>query len=195
MSDISHIIRSRRSVKPKALDHHRPVERALIESVLTDATWAPTHGGTEPWRFIIFTDEARTGLNQMMPQIYDQVTPLSQVRPDKREKLTSLFTLAPVVIAIGAHAPEGKKISPLEEKLAVACAVQNLHLSAHAAGLAGMWSTPPFVFSPITSAALGFDAEVHCLGFFFLGWPDPAAKPSRSQRRPLAERVVWRTSI
>ena len=69
--------------------------------------------------------------------------------------------------------------------MAVACAVQNLHLSATAAGLAGMWSTPPLVYSGCDQAGASSAGDERCLGFFFLGWP--AIRPPR-RTPPLAAR-------
>ena len=59
MSDIathpqlSALIRHRRSIKPVDMDAMRVVGRELLTQVLEDATWAPTHGLTEPWKFIV----------------------------------------------------------------------------------------------------------------------------------------------
>ena len=33
-----------------------PIDEAVIERVLTAATWAPTGGNTQPWRIIAVTD-------------------------------------------------------------------------------------------------------------------------------------------
>src|ERR1051326_6502439 len=38
------------------------IERGVIERVLEAANWAPSHGQTEPWRFIVFEGEARRAL-------------------------------------------------------------------------------------------------------------------------------------
>ncbi|MGY8689040.1 MAG: nitroreductase family protein, partial [Verrucomicrobiales bacterium] len=47
---ITSIIRQRRSVKPTMMSPDS-VPREMIELMLENANWAPTHGLTEPWRF------------------------------------------------------------------------------------------------------------------------------------------------
>lgn len=45
-----------------------------------------------------------------------------------------------------------EKIREFEEIEAVACAVQNIHLTASARGLGAFWSTPPFLYTPEMNA-------------------------------------------
>ena len=173
------------------MDSDRPLAEALVEQVLEAATWAPTHGLTEPWRFLVYTGSGRQRLADALPALYDATTPAADVRPEKREKLGSVFLQAPVVIAIVMARDLTGKIPELEDLLATGCAVQNLHLAASAAGLAGMWSTPPVAFHEASKPLFGLAEHERCLGFFFLGWPKPGAPTPRSQRRPLEEKVRW----
>ena len=101
-----------------------------------------------------------------------------------------IFRLAPVVMAVCMARDPSGRIPEIEEVMAVACAVQNLHLSATAAGLAGMWSTPPLVYTEAIKPVLGLDGNERCLGFFFLGWPAQEPPPPRA-RAPLGEKVRW----
>jgi len=48
-------IRNRRSIRSFL---PRPVERGLIEGIVTDALWAPSWGNTQPWEIIVVTGEA-----------------------------------------------------------------------------------------------------------------------------------------
>lgn len=176
------------------MDPERSVPRELVEHLLTNACWAPTHGLTEPWRFVVFTGPARHRLGVELPLIYDRITPPSAVRPEKRAKLEVIFSQVPVVIVLAMrHDPTGK-IPEVEDLLAVACAVQNLHLSAHAAGLAGMWSSPPVAYADEAKPVLGLSPEERCLGFFFLGWPRSSAPTPVSRRSPLEVKVRWISS-
>jgi nitroreductase len=191
LAQITLLMRARRSTKPAALDPSREVPRGLLAQLLENACWAPTHGLTEPWRFLVFTGAARDRLCAALPAIYDAVTPPGQVRPEKRQKLAVVFRLAPVVIAlVMARDPQGK-IPEIEEIMAVACAMQNLHLSATAAGLAGMLSTPPLVYTDAIKPVLGLAENERCLGFFFLGWPAAGSEPLTGRRAPLEQKVRW----
>ena len=50
---VAALIRTRRSIFPKDYTG-APVPRAAIERALEAANWAPTHGKTEAWRFVVF---------------------------------------------------------------------------------------------------------------------------------------------
>ena len=82
------VIRQRRSVKPAALDSRREIPRALIERLVENVCLAPTHGMTEPWRFLVFTGAARERLCEALPAVYDAVTPLES-RSDRRNAKNS----------------------------------------------------------------------------------------------------------
>ncbi|MBK8192225.1 MAG: nitroreductase family protein [Lewinellaceae bacterium] len=62
------------SVFPKftCRKNHRP---ALIEQLLENANWAPTHRLTEPWRFQVFhSPESRAALGDYLAGYYQHYT-------------------------------------------------------------------------------------------------------------------------
>jgi nitroreductase len=188
---LSSVIRLRRSVKPVDLDATRPVERSLLETLLTNATWAPTHGLTEPWRFTVIQGEARKRLADTMQRIYRDVTPAEEFRDDKFLKMGENPLLAPAIVAVSMTRSTGGKIPEIEEVEAVACAVQNLMLSATAAGLASFWSSPPVLDAAAFKAWLGFTTEARVLGLIYLGWPKRELSSFHSVRKPLSDCVTW----
>ena len=188
---LSHIIRSRRSVKPFDLDPSRKVERDLLLQLLENANWAPTHGLTEPWRFRVFQDDARKELSAAMQDIYRATTPAQEFREDKLKKMSENPLLAPVVIALGMVRRGGAKIPEIEEVEATACAAQNLLLSAHAAGLAGYWSSPPLIGTREFAEFLGLGQEDRCLGLLYLGWPREGLKMAKGVRGLVETKISW----
>ena len=174
-------IQNRRSMGLSRLNDE-PVDRALIEQMLEAANWAPSHGDTEPWRFAVFMGEGRAQLAQLFAGAMQE--------PESARKRAFA---APVWIAIGMM--PGRKgdgslqMSEDEELMAVACAVQNLHLMAQALGLAGMWHSKGPSVHPTVARGLGWEAPDRLLGFFMCGWP--AGEWLTSERRPLAEKVRW----
>ena len=114
---------------------------------MENANWAPTHGLTEPWRFTVFSGDARQRLADFLAETYKVVTSPDEYRQSKYDGIRVNPTLAPVVIAIGLKRQKSEKISELDEIQAVACAVQNMHLTAAAHGLGGFWSTNPAAIS------------------------------------------------
>ena len=97
--------------------------------------------------------------------------------------------LAPVVIVIGMKRQESQKIPELDELQAVACAVQNMHLTAAAHGLGAFWSTNVAAVSDLMRDFVGLGEKDRALGLFYLGYPD-CEWPS-SQRRPVEDKVRW----
>lgn len=136
---VTDLIRRRRSLKPTSMDPDREVADELLEQLLENATWAPSHGLTQPWRFVVFSGHARKVLAEKLQQIYLQEVPEKMRRDDKFKKLGINPTLASVVVALGVSPKPGGKISVQEEVAAVACAAQNVMLSATAVGLGSFW--------------------------------------------------------
>jgi nitroreductase len=186
--------RTRRSVKPAAMDPARNVPRELLWEILEDAHWAPTHGLTQPWRFHVFTGEARQKLGGVLQDLYDRLMPAADQRAEKREKLMSNPCRAPVSIVVAFRVDPDGKISETEEIAATACAVQNLMLSAHQRGLATFWSTPPVSCSPDFVRWLDLDGTYRAFGIIYLGWPLAADIPA-PPRHPVADHVVFHSDL
>ena len=188
---ISALIRHRRSIKPVDMDATREVERALLTTILEDATWAPTHGLTEPWKFIVHQGAARQRLAEAMQRTYQATTPVNEFREDKMRKMAENPLLARVVIACVMERRGGAKIPEIEEIEAVACALQNLQLSATAAGLGCYWSSPPILSTREFSDWLQLGAGDRCVGLIYLGWPRAGLNWPRSVRQPLETKTRW----
>lgn len=191
---LSDIIRHRRSIKPVDLNPAKPVDRELLMALFENANHAPTHGLTEPWRFVVFQGEGRSELSQTMQRIYRETTPAHEFREEKMSKMSTNPLLAPVVLAIGMARRGGDKVPELEEIEATACAVQNLALSASAVGLAGYWSSPPLVYTRDFAQWLGLGEQDRCLGLFYLGWPKDGFAEPKAVRHDVSEKITWRGS-
>ena len=188
---ITQIIRHRRTVKPALMDPNLEIPDELLDELLENANWAPTHGFTEPWTFIVFSGGSRALLGKKLQDIYSEFTPQDQYRQDKFEKLGQNPTLAPLVLAICMKRGENPKIPEIEEIEAVACAVQNMHLTAAAAGLGAFWSSPPILESEEMKRFLELGQEDRCLGLFYLGWLKEGQEWPKSSRSPISEKVSW----
>ncbi len=194
LSQTSALIRHRRSIKPVDMDASREVERALLSELLENASWAPTHGLTEPWAFHVFEGDARKDLALNLQRLYREVTPEGEFREDKFKKMGENPLLAPVVVATVMERRGGEKIPEGEELEAVACALQNLMLSATAAGLASFWSSPPLLEAAAFQKWLGIRPEDRCVGLIYLGWPKAGLNWPRSVRKPVAEKTIWKSN-
>lgn len=188
VSEISDLIRSRRTIYPKDYTD-REVHREIIERVLTNATWAPTHGMTQPWRFTVFKGEARKRLSDFLGQEYTRSTPTEKFLQRKFDNLTQRPLKSSVIISVGmVRDPQGK-INERDELLAVACAVQNMHLTCTAYGLGAFWATG----GPMTGQAmrdfLDLGPNDQALGLFYMGYP--SIEWPKGYRKPLDQLVTW----
>ncbi|KAK9822370.1 hypothetical protein WJX81_002648 [Elliptochloris bilobata] len=113
-------------------------------------------------------------------------------------KRTKDYPRVPVMLAVCMQRrppPPAKVMPEWEEQCAVACAVQNLWLTATALGAAGYWSswTAEARDSAEMASFLGLGPGDRCLGFFLLGIAKPgAAEAYRATRGAIEAKVDWR---
>ena len=186
----SALIRHRRTVKPSALSD-QPIDASIVREILENANWAPTHGMTEPWRFVVFSGAARNKLGEFLSTTYKSVTPPENFKPKKVDSLLKNPGRAPWVIAICMKRQETQKIPEIEEIEAVACAVQNMHLTATSYGIGGFWSSNAAVCSNEMRDYLGLPESDRVLGLFYLGYP--SGEWPTGSRQPIEDKVTWRS--
>lgn len=191
LSEINDLIRMRRTIYPEQFSQ-RKVHKEQLEVLLTNAQWAPTHGNTQPWRFKVYTETALERLSDFLGQTYLEITPKEQQNELKLAKLISRPLKSSVVIAICMARQKEERIPEMEEIEAVACAIQNLHLSCTAYGLGGFWSSPKLIYSTQMNEFLGLEIKDKCLGLFYIGYP--AIEWPSSHRKPLEYNTEWITS-
>jgi len=188
LSEITELIRNRRTIFPEQFSE-RKVHREQIELMLNNAQWAPTHGNTQPWRFIIFTDSGREKLSDFLSKTYLEITPIEKQNDSKLAKMIKRPLLSSAVIAVCMSRQEEEKIEEIEEIEAVACAIQNMHLTSTAYGIGGFWSTPKLIYHLKMNDFLGLKEKDKCLGLFYLGYP--SIEWPESHRKPLEYNSIW----
>jgi len=165
-----------------------PIERSIIEEMLENANWAPTHKKTEPWRFKVLRGQALEQLAEFLSSTYQRITPAEKFQQQKYEKLGRIPLQADSVIIICMQRDLKESLPEWEEVAAVAMAVQNLWLTATAYGLGGYWSSPGVLtqhFGEFMDLAEG----ERCLGAFYLAHHRAPDIPR--QRGAITEKVVW----
>lgn len=190
LSDLRSLIRDRRTIKPENFKK-RKVLPDQINEMLNNALWAPTHGLTQPWHFVVFTNDALQDLANFMAETYKNNCLPEQFLQKKYDNYLQRPTLSSVVIAICMKRQEIEKIPEIEEIQAVACAVQNIHLTATAYGMGGYWSTGEVVYSNEIKKYLNLGEKDKCLGLFYVGYSDLEEWP-KSHRKPLEYQSEWR---
>ncbi|NNE36330.1 MAG: nitroreductase [Rhodothermales bacterium] len=168
-----------------------PVSEKELSQILESGNWAPTHGLTEPWRYNVYRGDSRKSLADGLASIYESVTPKAKFRQSKVEKLATVPLKAPVCIVVWMKRQAIRKIPEIEEIGAVACAIQNMHLTAAAMGLGAFWSSPSILYTDAMNEWLDIGSEDKCLGLFYIGRPREGLVWPSSQRSPIEDKTKW----
>ncbi len=164
-----------------------PLPRDLIEKLLHAAVQAPNHYRVRPWRFVVLSGKSRVALGEVMAQS------LKKNNPDLPESAMEIERAkplrAPVLIAVGVDKPADTRILEIENICAVAAAVENLLLAAHAEGLGAMWRTGTAVRNADVKKFLGFTADQELLSFMYIGYEDQSVPPA--ERPSFEDRTTW----
>ncbi|MEM8586392.1 MAG: nitroreductase [Bacteroidota bacterium] len=188
MNQIDQQIRQgRRSVFPQFFkDQEIPSE--VLQDILENANWAPSHRHTEPWRFVVFQSAGKELLAEQVIAGYKAAVPLEKQSDTKVTKMCKKFAKSAAVIGIVMHRDPEERVPEWEEIAAVSMAVQNLWLSLEQHNLGGYWSSPGFLTKEY--GAMPWTAEnERCLGLFYLGYHEAPDLPR--ERGDLSKKVKF----
>ena len=200
VSALATVLAARRDVRRFRPD---PVLPELLRQVLAAGHQAPSVGHSQPWRFIVISEQATRDRAALLAD-RERLRQADMLTPDRRARLLDLqlegIREAPlgVVVACDRRVPAagvlGRASFTDTDMWSCACAVQNMWLAARAAGLGLGWVT---LFQPADLAdLLGLPDGVATLGWLCLGWPDerpPEPGLERhgwSRRLPLDDVVI-----
>lgn len=183
------LIRNRRSTFPKQFAEGKKIDDSIVEQMLENAKWAPSHGNIQPWKFVVFTGEGLKTLADFQSNLYKE----SSGENFKEATFNNLATnplKASHVIAICLKRDPNKKFPEIEEISAVAAAVQNMYLTITAYGVGGYWTTGGVTYNPKAKSFFGLEEDDKLMGFFYVG--EIAAPSPEKNRKPIEEVVEWR---
>jgi len=149
--DVLDAIRTRRSVRRFTA---QPVEKAVLTQLLVAASWAPSGGNRQPWRFVVVT----------LPTLLELIR---KVSPGGR------FPASAYIVICFSH-DEGETQACVETARTYECYIpaQNIALAAHELGLGSCLLASfsqaavreilgiPRKTTPVIMVALGYPAEV-----------------------------------
>ncbi|MFK7807191.1 MAG: nitroreductase [Saprospiraceae bacterium] len=188
LSEITAVIKDRRTVFPENFSD-RKVHEEIIKDILVNASWAPNHGMTQPWRFKVYTENGLTLLSDEISSLYKKLTPEENFKEVKFNKLKKRPLLTSAVVVVSMKRDPRRKIREIEEIEAVACAIQNMYLTATAYGIGTFWSSPAFIYTQEFNEFLNLEEEDRCLGLIYLGYPKD--EWPKSYRKPLEHITEW----
>jgi len=169
------LIHSRQNVSPRRLHEPGPSAEQL-QDILGTAAAAPDHGHLMPWRFVIVPIDQRARLAEVFGlALVDRdpgATPAQIENACEKAyrapflmlaiaRVTELDTTSAVVPVRGDHHPESSEaeVGDAERLVSFGCAIQNMLLSAHAAGFGTGLTSGQAMASPRLRALFGLLAN------------------------------------
>jgi nitroreductase len=187
---ISEIIESRRTIVPEIMNG-KIIPDQIVKEILSAANWAPTHGHTEPWRFVVFSPETKDKFKETHATMYKKVSSeKGDFQEINFEKIRNRANNASHVIAIVMKRGDNPKIPEIEEIAATAAAVQNILLSAHAHGVACYWGSGGMTYHPEMKKLLGYEEQDKVMGLLFMGYTDQTEIKGK-RRTEIEDKITW----
>lgn len=187
----NHLIRNRRSIYPNSYSPE-VISEEVIQNILENANWAPTHRLTEPWRFTVFSGNGLKRLAVFQAELYAQVARKNNLFDQNTyQKLQTKPLSASHIISIGMKRDVKKSVPEIEEVAAVACAVQNIYLTAAAYQIGCYWATGGVTYMEEAKSFFELGPDDKLMGFVYLGitnnkWPE-------GRRKPVSNKIRWET--
>ena len=155
------LIHSRQHVSPRRLHEPGPSAQQL-QDILATAGAAPDHGKLVPWRFVVVPAGQRERLADVFGQALldrDPTATPAQIESAREKAHRSPFLMLAIArlaerhaCATAAPATSGEagetEVSDAERLVSFGCAIQNMVLSAHAAGFGSGLTSGQALASP-----------------------------------------------
>jgi len=187
--NLQEIIRGRRSTKP-SLMNGKNIDQASVQYLLELADWAPTHGRTEPWRFIVYTGESLKQFCEQHADLYKAHTDEDKFTTAKYQGIIQQAEKVSHLVLVYMKRQPTQKIPVIEEIAATAAAIEHILLGAQALGIAALWSTGGMTHHESMKKMLGLTADDLVMGLLYLGYTDePVVEGKRNI--PLSEKISW----
>ena len=138
---------------------------------------------------MVFSGKGLGQLSEFQSNLYKRLTQEKDFKQAKCDKLKQRPLLASHVISIGMKRQETEKIRELEEIEAVACAVQNMYLTATSYGIGAFWSTGGVTYTEEAKSFFNLGDRDKLLGFLYLGYPK--GDWPEGKRLPIGDKVKW----
>jgi nitroreductase len=188
ITTITDNIRQRRTTKPDKMNGKK-IPDAQVHTMLEAADWAPTHGNTEPWRFVVYTGESVAAFCRQHADLYRNNTAAENFLQANFDKLLHMGDMASHIIIAYMQRGHLPKIPVWEEKAATACAIQNLLLTASAMNIATYWGSGGMATHQSMKDFLALNHEDHVMGIIYLGYTD--TKNDGKRNIALEDKVRW----
>jgi F420 biosynthesis protein FbiB-like protein len=192
-TDSAHdFLRSRRSIRRFKPD---PIPDAMLERILTTATYAPSAHNRQPWRFVVIKNaDARPRLAKALTdkmRLDMQTEGAIEAEIEKRVASSiRRIAEAPVIILLCRDITDVRVNTPEENIMNIqstALAGLQLLLAAHAEGLGGNWICWPLYAIETIRSILNLPENWEPQGMFIIGYANEVVK--EKTLKPITELV------
>jgi nitroreductase len=129
---------------------------------------APDHGRMKPWRVTVVNGAKREAFATAVAEA--RRARLPNMTDDQIVAERDKIRRSPSIVVIGcAVKKDNPKVPEIEQVVAVAAAVENMFLAAHAMGFGVMWKTGPAAYDDQVKAAVGLTPDDHIVAILHLG--------------------------
>ena len=181
-------LRSRRSVRRFKPD---PIPDAVIERILTTATYAPSAHNRQPWRFVVIKNPdvkprlAKTLTDKMRLDMQAEGAAESEIEKRVSNSLRRIDE-APVIIMLCRDVTDVRVNTPEETIMNIqstALAGLQLLLAAHAEGLGGNWICWPLYAAKEAQSVLDLPEKWEPQAMIIIGYSNE--QPKQKELKPL----------
>jgi nitroreductase len=177
------LLARRRSSKPFHLAEPGP-SRAQLEALLRLATRVPDHGKLAPWRFVVFTEEARHTAGEALARA---AAADPEASAETIEAVRQSMTRSPCVIAVISTAAPHVKIPLWEQHLSAGAVCYGLLVAAEALGFGAVWLTGWAAYDSGAKEALGVQPHEQVAALIHIG---TQTQQQTERPRPDLDRLV-----
>ncbi|MCM0650668.1 nitroreductase family protein [Clostridium swellfunianum] len=170
-------IHDRRTVR---MFTEKPLNDDVLNKILEAGIWAPSHGNTQPWEFIVIGPNTRRKLSETYLNMMENGPLKNPSFPEDRKaairKFATNFGDAPVLIAV-ACPPASNDMDRYDFPLTAGAVIQNMLLEAWDNEVAGVWLS--FGINPEAQSILEINEGGFIGGILAIGYSSniPAAPP------------------
>lgn len=186
--EVREFLALRRSAGKRTLCAPGPSAEGL-ENIIKIACRIPDHRRVAPWRFIVFSGDARNEFNQKAVMIQQQETP--GIGEAALAETAAAFTRAPVIVGVVSSPDPTHKTPVWEQELSAGAVCYNLLLAANASGWAGCWLTEWLCYSPGIAGLMGLGKTERLAGLLYFG--TASCDPQERMRPDIPSKIShWR---
>ena len=163
-----------------SLSLHEPGPNAQqLEKLITIASRVPDHGKLAPWRFVLWTKEARATMHADLLNLLENYAEVDD-KP-KKIKGTDKLLHAPCVLAVISTASDHPKIPVREQVLSAGAACMNCIIASNALGFEAQWLTAWYVYDDQARDILDLKPGEEIAGIIHIG---TSSTPKTERARP-----------